>query len=389
LLAQLGHDPYRLSGLKSREGMDEITLTIDDTLVKASEGDTILKAALNAAFYIPALCAHPDLLPGPGIKAKEVVFQGRKAIKGTEHGWEFEGCQLCIVEIEGWEGIHTACDKPATEGMVVHTNTQKLMELRREYLAKILTDHPHTCLLCAQKEGCSIIQCSNGVPEEERCCPKFDNCELRKLAEYIGIKEDIRRYIPRHLPVVDNEPLIAFDRNLCIGCLRCVRACQDLQEQGALGFVYHSGEVTVGTMAPTLKKSGCKFCGACIEVCPTGTLRDKLEKAKAVRARKLRISSPALPPKELFNLNAQCMTSIPETEGVYQLLDEQKNTIYIKGTVNLRRELEEQYETNKQALYVKWEEEPMYTRRESELIQQFIQTNGRLPPQNDELADLL
>ena len=84
MLARLGHDPYRLPGLKSREGMNEITLTIDGTLVKASEGETILKAALNAAIYIPALCAHPDLPPAPGIKAKEVVFQGGKAIQGTD-----------------------------------------------------------------------------------------------------------------------------------------------------------------------------------------------------------------------------------------------------------------------------------------------------------------
>ena len=156
--------------------------------------------------------------------------------------------------------------------MVVHTNTQKLQELRQEYLAEILTNHPHTCLICAQREGCSLTQCSSDVPEEERCCPKFNNCELRKLAEYIGIKEDIRRYIPRNLPVVDNEPLIIFDYNLCIGCLRCVRACQDLQKKGALGFVCHGEEVIVGTIAPTLKESNCKFCGACIEVCPTGAL---------------------------------------------------------------------------------------------------------------------
>ena len=56
--------------------------------------------------------------------------------------------------------------------------------------------------------------------------------------------------------------------------------------------------------------------------------------------------------------------------------------------MNLRQELEQQLETNRDACYFKWEEEPMYTKRESELIQQFLQQHGRLPPQNGELADL-
>ena len=56
--------------------------------------------------------------------------------------------------------------------------------------------------------------------------------------------------------------------------------------------------------------------------------------------------------------------------------------------MNLRQELEEQLETNTDACYFEWEEDPMYTKRESELIQQFLQQHGRLPPQNDELADL-
>lgn len=348
----------------------------------------ILKAAQNAALYIPALCAHPDLLSAPGIKAEEVVFRGGEAIQGSDHSHGFEGCQLCIVEIKGREGIYTACNMPASDGMVVYTNTDRLRELRREYLAKILTNHPHTCLLCAQREGCSLIQCSSDVPEKERCCLKFDNCELRKLAEHIGIREDIRRYIPRYLPVVDNEPLIVFDYNLCIGCLRCVIACRDLQKAGALGFVYQNQEAIVGAVAPTLKESGCKFCGACIEVCPTGALLDKSEKAKSVRAKKLKISSPILPPADLLKFSAHTVNSLPEAEGVYQLLDEQKNIVYIKGTMNLRRELKEQIEANNEARYIKWEKEPMYTSRESELIQQFLRTHGRLPPQNDELADL-
>lgn len=368
--------------------MDEIRLTIDDIDVVAKEGETLLKAASDAAIYIPAICAHPDIPPAPGIKAREVVFRNREAIEGIDYSYEFEGCQLCIVEIDGRERTYTACNTPVSEGMVIHTNTPEIQRLRQENLAKILINHPHICLICAQKEGCSITQCSNDVPEKERCCPKFNNCELRKIAEYIGIRENIPRYIYKNLPIENDEPLIIFDYNLCIGCLRCVRACEDLQNTGALGFVYHDKEVIVGTIAPTLKESNCKFCGACIEVCPTGTLSDKSEEAKSVRTRKLKISPPVLPQMELLKFDIQTIVSVPNTAGVYQLLDQQKKVIYIKGAINMRLELEEQLKTNKKAYYFKWEKEPMYTKRESEIIQQYLQTHGRLPPQNDELADL-
>ncbi len=163
--------------------------------------------------------------------------------------------------------------------MKVYTENEHVREARKVELMRILAKHPHACLICAQKEGCTIEPCSTNVPKEERCCPKFGNCELERVAEYIGIREDTPRYTPRNLPVVENEPLFLRDYNLCVGCTRCVRACQELRGVGALGFVYKNGEVLVGTVTPTLMDSDCRFCGACVEVCPTGALRDKGLKA--------------------------------------------------------------------------------------------------------------
>ncbi len=257
-----------------------VDFSIDGVEIKANEGETILEAARNAAIYIPALCTHPNLPSAPRLKAREVVFRGGEPFRGSEPDKEFEGCQLCIVEIEGKEGAHTACTAPVAEGMIVHTNTAQLQEWRRDNLVELLIKHPHTCLLCAQREGCSLTQCSSDVPQNERCCPKFNNCELRKVAEYIGIRADISRYIPKDLPVVKSEPLFVHDYNLCIGCLRCVRVCQDVRGVGALGFVYQDSKVIAGSIAPSFKESGCKFCGACVEICPTGTLMDKAVKAE-------------------------------------------------------------------------------------------------------------
>jgi len=94
-------------------------------------------------------------------------------------------------------------------------------------------------------------------------------------ADYVGIKPDTPRYLFRGLPAVEGDPLFIREYNLCIGCTRCVRVCSELRGVGALGFTLVDGRVEVGSVAPSLAKSGCKFCTACVEVCPTGALLDK------------------------------------------------------------------------------------------------------------------
>jgi formate dehydrogenase beta subunit len=105
---------------------------------------------------------------------------------------------------------------------------------------------------------------------------------------------------------------------------------------------------------------------------------------------RLRISAVVLPPllEEWLEFSSENVSAVPETEGVYKLLDAEKETVYIKGTMNLRQDLEEQLSTYDKAKYFIYEEEPMYTKRESELLQQFMQQYGRMPEGNMELEDL-
>lgn len=258
--------------------MGNITLSIDGTQVEVQEGATILDAASAANIYVPTLCSHPDLPPGKGMKPNEVVYRRQERFENStkEEPEEFGGCRLCLVEVEGMADLQTACNTPARAGMVIQTDTPRLVEERRKNLMPILARHPHACLTCAQREGCTREPCSTNVPVEERCCIKFGNCELQKVAEYIGIKEETPRWVPTTLPILEDEPLCKRDYNLCIGCLRCVRACREVREIDAIGFVLdEKGEVAVGSMSPTLRESGCKFCTACVEVCPTGALLDK------------------------------------------------------------------------------------------------------------------
>lgn len=255
--------------------MATVTIFVDNKEVKAETGLSILEATRKAEIYIPTLCHHPDLPLSRRVKSVSLIHRGKEQVKGRISEDEFDGCNLCLVEVEGQTELVPACDTTVEEGMKVYSETERVREARRQKLMLILAKHPHACLICAQKEGCTREPCSTNVPVLERCCSKFGNCELEKVAEYIGIRADTPRYVPRNLQVVKDEPLFVRDYNLCISCTRCVRACGDLRGVKALGFVRSNGETFVGSIAPDLKESGCRFCLACVEVCPTGALMDK------------------------------------------------------------------------------------------------------------------
>jgi len=256
--------------------MIDVRLTINGKEVQVPEGSTILEAARSLEIYIPALCTHPDLPPAKGVQAAKVIFQGDLQIENARPGEPAQGCGLCVVEVGGEGEIVESCSSEAKEGMVVNTESDRVEKRRQEKLVPILSRHPHSCLTCAQQEGCSISQCSSNVPENERCCNQFGHCELQDVANYVGISDATPKWLPTDLPVLKDDPLFEKDYNLCIGCLRCVRACRDLRGIEALGFVYDKeGKVQVGYLGPDPEVSGCKFCTACVEVCPTGALIDK------------------------------------------------------------------------------------------------------------------
>ena len=256
--------------------MKEVRFTINSKEVACKEGELLLKAAQRVGVYVPSLCFHPAVDSTIDIEPSEVIYRGSTGIKGEGVNSELEGCGLCIVAIEG-KGIVQACHTAVHEGMVVNTNTPEVQTQRQERLAEILQHHPHECLICDQGEGCTPFQanCPRNVPLNERCCPQHGKCELEKIVKYVGIKSGIGRFVYPELPIVSDNPLFEHNYNLCVGCLRCIRVCKETVGAGALGFVHKDNNVVVGTVGPSLQESGCRFCGCCVEVCPTGAVSDR------------------------------------------------------------------------------------------------------------------
>jgi len=209
--------------------LDTITLNIDGREIKTEQGKSVLKAALDAGIYIPNLCYHPDL-----------------------SAWG--GCRMCVVEVAGIRGLPTACTLQAENGMVVKTRTPEVDRTRRVVLELMLASHPQDCL----------------------ACPQNLNCELQAMAQYLGIDKQNLRYRPKNIPLKTANFLFDHDLDKCILCGRCVRACYELRGVGVLSFIKRGREEYIGTAFDhLLADANCIFCGACVEVCPTGALRDK------------------------------------------------------------------------------------------------------------------
>ncbi len=234
-----------------------ITLTINKKKVRAKKGETVLAVALREGIYIPKLCYLKGVTP-------------------------YGGCRLCLVKVKGWEKPVTSCTLRAEDGMVVETETPLLKRLRRFSLQLILSEHPHACLVCEKRIECADYQeCIQKTAITSGCkfCARNGNCELQELIDYLKIEDIPFSFNYRNMEIEKCDPFFERDYNLCILCGRCIRACQEIREAGTLDFHHRGPETMVGTAfgLPHLE-TGCQFCGACVDVCPTGALRDRYSK---------------------------------------------------------------------------------------------------------------
>jgi formate dehydrogenase alpha subunit len=232
-------------------------INMDNRLLEAHRGLTILQAAENNGIYIPTLCAHKELTP-------------------------FGGCRMCIVEVEGMRGLPTACTTPVEEGMVIRTRTSQVQAERKEILQLILSEHTSSCLICDEKVECKEFMGTirkAGVTTGCRYCPNDDQCELQDVVEYLELDEIGYPVYYRGLPVEKEDPFYDRDYNLCILCGRCIRVCQEIRTANTLAFKKRGHYTVIGpAFDRTHMEAGCEFCGACVSVCPTGALAEKARK---------------------------------------------------------------------------------------------------------------
>ena len=206
-----------------------IKLTINGKEIEVNEGTTILEAARKINIDIPTLCFLKDIN-------------------------EVGECRMCVVEVEGRRGFATSCIQKVEEGMIVHTNTPKVIEARRLVLDLILSNHERECLTCTR----------NGT------------CELQKLAQEFNLDEI--EYKGERTPheIDDLSPSIVRDFNKCVLCRRCVATCKKVQGVGAIDCANRGFTSCVSTAGNnSLANVNCTLCGQCIESCPVGALKEK------------------------------------------------------------------------------------------------------------------
>ena len=163
-----------------------IQLTINKKNISVPEGTTILEAAKQNGILIPSLCYVKDI-------------------------HLFGSCRICSVEVEGARNLQAACITEVKEGMVVRTNTEKVLNARKVLYELLLSDHSKDCLSCSRNQS----------------------CELQKLGETLGVSEN-RFSTASSRESIDVSVAITRDLSKCILCRRCVTVCNQIQGVGIL-----------------------------------------------------------------------------------------------------------------------------------------------------------
>ena len=200
-----------------------VTLKINDRDVQVAPGTLVIEATRRIGTEVPSFCYYPGL----SLQA---------------------ACRMCLVEVEKMPKLQTACTLVATEGMVVHTNTEQVRNARKYMLEFLLTNHPLDCPVC----------------------DKGGECELQDMVFRYGA--DSSRFIEEkiHRPEEKWSELVYYDAPRCILCFRCVRVCDEGMDVKALGVgMRGANSVIIPNRGDHLE---CEECGMCIDICPVGAL---------------------------------------------------------------------------------------------------------------------
>ena len=213
--------------------MSNVNITINNIDLSVEQGTTILNAAKKIEIELPSLCK---------MEMKDIGF--------IHH---ISSCRVCLVEVLGRDELVPACSTPISEGMIIFTNTIKVMANRRLMIELLLSNHPKDCLYC----------------------PKNQKCDLQALAAKFGVREirfatDIIQY-----PLECTKSIVR-NPNKCIRCRRCEAICRDIQTCNVLSQINRGEKAIVQTSfcdnLENPENKACTFCGQCVAVCPVASL---------------------------------------------------------------------------------------------------------------------
>lgn len=205
-----------------------VKIKINEKEIVAKESSTILEVAKANDIKIPTLCYKKDI---------------------NETG----ACRICVVELEGYDKLVTSCNTEIQEGMVISTNSKKVIETRNVNLKLILGQHKSECTECVRN----------------------NNCELQALSSEFKITDN--PYKLKRIKAHWNEkaPFI-LDGDKCVKCLRCVNTCRNVQAVGALELKNTGGRTCIGVAgSKDINTSKCTYCGQCVVNCPVGALKER------------------------------------------------------------------------------------------------------------------
>jgi formate dehydrogenase alpha subunit len=209
--------------------LEMITITLNGREVSGHPGMTVLELASESGVHIPTLCNDPHLAP-------------------------FGACRICLVEDERSGTLMASCVTPIASGMVVNTDSARVLERRRAIVRLMLASHPDSCLVC----------------------DKGNRCELRRIAADASVGLVGLQRIPQPALIKEVNPFLERDLSKCILCAKCIRADHELVVEGVIDYIERGFASRPATLNDTsLEKSDCTFCGTCVAFCPTGALMEK------------------------------------------------------------------------------------------------------------------